>query len=51
MKVLRAPATRERFAVEGVEPVGNTSMQFASHIKRELDKWGKVVKDAGIRVD
>jgi tripartite-type tricarboxylate transporter receptor subunit TctC len=51
VKVLRSPAIRERFAVEGVEPVGNTSAQFASHIKQELDKWGKVVKDAGIRVD
>jgi tripartite-type tricarboxylate transporter receptor subunit TctC len=51
VKVLRTPAIRERFAVEGVEPVGSTPAQFASHIKLELVKWGKVIKDAGIRAD
>ena len=51
VKVLRSQAIRERFAAEGVEPVGNTPAQFASYIKVELIKWGKVIKDAGIRVD
>ena len=51
VKVLRSQAIRERFAAEGVEPVGNTPAQFASYIKLERVKWGKVIKDAGIRVD
>ena len=51
VKVLRSQAIRERFAAEGVEPVGNTPEQFASYIKLELVKWGKVIKEAGIRVD
>jgi tripartite-type tricarboxylate transporter receptor subunit TctC len=51
VKVLRSPAIRERFAAEGVEPVGNTPAQFAAHIKLELAKWGKVLEDAGIRAD
>ncbi len=51
VKVLRMPAIRERFAAEGVEPVGSTPAQFAAHIKSELAKWGKVIKDAGIRAD
>ena len=32
-------------------PAGNTPAQFASYIKLELVKWGKVIKEAGIRVD
>lgn len=51
VKVLRSAAIRERFAAEGIEPVGNTPEQFAAYIKLELAKWGKVLKDAGIRAD
>lgn len=51
VKVLRSQSIRERFAAQGVEPVGGTPAQFASHIKLELAKWGKVIKDAGIRAD
>ena len=51
VKVLRSQAIRERFAAEGVDPVGNTPEQFAAYIKQEFVKWGKVVKDSGMRAD
>jgi tripartite-type tricarboxylate transporter receptor subunit TctC len=51
VKALRAPALVERFAVEGVDPVGDTPEHFATYIKQEILKWGKVVKDTGMRVD
>ena len=51
VKVLRAPALLERFATEGVDPVGDTPEHFAAYIKEEIVKWGKVVKDTGMRVD
>ena len=51
LKVLQLPATRERFAAEGFEAAGNTPAQFASYIKAEQIKWGKVIKDAGIKAD
>ena len=51
LKVLQLPATRERFAAEGFEAVGNTPAQFATYIKAEQIKWGKVIKDAGIKAD
>ena len=47
LKVLQLPATRERFAAEGFEAVGNTPAQFAAYIKAEQIKWGKVIKDSG----
>lgn len=51
LKVLQLPATRERFAAEGFEAAGNTPAQFSAYIKAEQLKWGKVIKDAGIRAD
>ncbi|MEO7727045.1 MAG: tripartite tricarboxylate transporter substrate binding protein [Burkholderiales bacterium] len=51
VKVLRAPALLERFATEGVDPVGDTPEHFAAYIKEEIVKWGKVVKDTGMRAD
>jgi tripartite-type tricarboxylate transporter receptor subunit TctC len=51
VKVLRAPALLERFATEGIDPVGDTPEHFAAYIKEEIVKWGKVVKDTGMRVE
>ncbi len=51
VSVLRAPALRERFAVEGIDPVGDTPEHFAAYIKEEIVKWGKVVKATGMRVE
>lgn len=46
--ILQAPETREKLAAEGADPVGSTPEQFGAFIKAEIEKWGKVVKTAGI---
>ncbi|HEV7803695.1 MAG TPA: tripartite tricarboxylate transporter substrate binding protein, partial [Burkholderiales bacterium] len=48
--ILKEPAIRERFAAQGAEAVGSSSAEFAAHIRREIDKWGKVVRAAGLTV-
>lgn len=50
-KILRAPATAERLAVDGSVAVGSTPEEFAAHIKAEHVKWSKVVREANIRVE
>jgi tripartite-type tricarboxylate transporter receptor subunit TctC len=50
-KTLRVPELRERLLRDGIEPIGSTPEQYAEHIKKEMVKWGKVVKDSGARVD
>jgi tripartite-type tricarboxylate transporter receptor subunit TctC len=51
VKILKRPDLRERFAAQGAEAVGSTSAEFAAHIRREIDKWGKVVRAAGLTVN
>lgn len=50
-RVLKSPATAERFSGAGLEPVSNTPEAFAELIKREIPKWEKVVKAANIKVE
>jgi tripartite-type tricarboxylate transporter receptor subunit TctC len=42
---------RERFAALAVEPRTNTPQQFQALIETDVKRWGKVVKDAGIKIE
>ncbi len=48
-RILQQPETRERFAGDGADPVGNTPDEFARFIQSELVKWAKVARAAGIK--
>ena len=50
-RVLKLPDVKERLAVLAFEYTANTPQQFAEYVKREVTKWGKVVKDSGARAD
>ena len=43
------PAIVVRFAELGAEPLGGSPDQAAAFIKGEQDKWGKIIRDAGIK--
>ncbi len=45
------PDVKERLAVLGFKPVANTPDEFAARIRQEMDKWGKVVRDANLRIE
>jgi tripartite-type tricarboxylate transporter receptor subunit TctC len=50
-KVLHSPEGREWFASFGLDPGGEPPEQFAARIRAEYAKWGKVVRDAGIKFE
>jgi tripartite-type tricarboxylate transporter receptor subunit TctC len=50
-KALQQPELRMRLADEGAEPTGGTPQQFAALIKDDIVRWGKVVKESGVRID
>ena len=45
-KSVARPDVNERLAVLGFKGVGNTPEEFGARIKLEIEKWGKVVRDA-----
>ena len=47
-KILKSADIRERFVVEGLEPMGGTPESFTAFVKREIDKYAKVIKAANI---
>jgi tripartite-type tricarboxylate transporter receptor subunit TctC len=48
-RIVRLPDVAERFQLDGAEPVGSTPKEFAAFLKAEMQKWSKVIKDAGIK--
>ncbi len=51
VRILQIPDMKERLAADGSEAVGNTPEQFHAHIKAEVAKWARVVRDANIRAE
>ena len=50
-KVLARPDLRERFTADGSEAISSTPEQFGAFIRDEVQKWGKVVREAKVKVD
>jgi len=46
---LATPELRERLVAQGFEPIGSSPQEFAATIRSDVAKWGKVIRDAGIR--
>jgi len=50
-KALALPDVRERLIGLGYEPAHNTPQDFAALIRNDLDRFGKVIREAGIKGD
>jgi len=48
-QILKDPEFRKKLAAIGATPLGGTSKQLADHLAAELDKWGNVIRSAGIK--
>lgn len=50
-KVLQMPDVREKIATGGAQAAGGTSEAFAAFVRTDYAKWGKIVKDAAIKLE
>ena len=49
--VMQDPEMRERLAAQGAEPLTGSPEDLRRHLAREIGTWGKVVREAGIKVE
>jgi tripartite-type tricarboxylate transporter receptor subunit TctC len=50
-RIVHLPEVRQRLVVDAADPVGSTPQQFALHLQREIERWSRVVAQAGVRAD
>ena len=48
-KALRMPDVRERLALLAAEPGGNSPAEFEAYIREQLEKMGKLAREAGLK--
>ena len=51
VKVMREPDLKQRLASLGADPLTSSPEQFSAYLRSEIDKWAKVVKESGAKVD
>ncbi len=51
LKVLNMPDVKEQVSSQGTELISCTPEELAAFLRAELAKWGKVVKETGVRID
>jgi tripartite-type tricarboxylate transporter receptor subunit TctC len=49
-KILAMPAVRERYLDVALEPIGGSIAQFAQRIRDDHERYGKVVKEIGMKL-
>ena len=50
-EAMRDAAVKEKLASQGAELIGDTPEHFRGFIATEIEKWAKVIKDAGVATE
>ena len=51
VKILNQPDVRGRIESDGSEPVGSSPEEFRRFMHADMDKWAKLVKESGAKLD
>ncbi len=49
--IMQDASMKTRMTNDGLVPIGSSREDFAAHVRRETDKWAKVIAASGARVD
>jgi tripartite-type tricarboxylate transporter receptor subunit TctC len=49
-KAMQNPEIRDRFSSQGLVPLGGTADELTDYLRTSVERWTKVVKDAGIKL-
>ena len=49
-EALRSAEVKDKLAAQSVIAVGNSSAEFSAYVKSEIERWGKVIAAAGIKL-
>lgn len=50
-KIIKSPESKQRFSQAGAEAVGDSPAEFATFVRSEYLRFGKIVKDTGVKLD
>ncbi len=50
-KIVSAPEVKEAWAKQGAQPMGMTVEQFDKFLRADVQKWSKLVKETGMKVE
>lgn len=51
VKALQSPDVRAKLAAQGAEPLGSTPDEYAAYVRKELERWARVVKATGVTIE
>lgn len=51
VKALQDPDVRSRLARENAEPLGSTPEEYGAYLKSELERWTRIIKSAGVKLE
>ncbi len=51
LQITAMPQYRQQLEKEAIEPLTSNSEQFTAFLKNELEKWGKVIRNSGVKSD
>ncbi len=50
-QTMRAPDQAKLFEQRGLDVIASSPEEFSAHLKKELEKWGRVIKERGMKAD
>jgi tripartite-type tricarboxylate transporter receptor subunit TctC len=50
-KAIAAPELREKLLAQAYEPLGGSPERFAEAIRADIDRFGRVIREGGVRVE